>query len=69
MPDAISTVRLPRWMPIGSEPELWPAGTWWDAVRAPEDIGRRAVALIEEQGPPVGLTILDGGGASPGCTS
>ncbi|MFF0450073.1 hypothetical protein ACFYT4_27410 [Streptomyces sp. NPDC004609] len=52
-------------MPIGSEPELCPAGTWWDAIRAPEDVGRRAVTLIEEQGVPMGPAILDDGGREP----
>lgn len=65
MPDAIPTARLPRWMPIGSEPELCPAGTWWDAIRAPEAAGRRAVSLIEEQGLPVGPVIFDDGGREP----
>lgn len=65
MPDAIPTARLPRWMPIGSEPELCPAGTWWDAIRAPEQVGRRAVELIEEQGLPAGSVVLDDGGREP----
>nr|WP_236070927.1 hypothetical protein [Streptomyces polyasparticus] len=52
-------------MPIGSEPELCPAGTWWDAVRTPEHVGRRAVELIEEQGLAVGPVILDEGGREP----
>ncbi|WP_242483115.1 hypothetical protein [Streptomyces sp. HSG2] len=52
-------------MPIGNEPELCPAGTWWDAIRAPEHVGRRAVELIEEQGLPVGSAILDEGGREP----
>ncbi|WP_369354690.1 hypothetical protein [Streptomyces sp. cg2] len=59
------TTRLPRWMPIGSEPELCPAGTWWDAIRAPELVGRRAFAVVEEQGLPVGPVILDAGGREP----
>ncbi|MGW2479664.1 hypothetical protein ACWCWQ_07565 [Streptomyces sp. NPDC001571] len=65
MSDAIPTARLPRWMPTGSEPELCPAGTWWDAIRAPEQVGRRAVALVEEQGLPTGPVILDDGGREP----
>ncbi|MET9803137.1 hypothetical protein [Streptomyces sp. NPDC006368] len=52
-------------MPLGSEPELCPAGTWWDAIRAPEHLGRRAVELIEEQGLPVGSVVLDEGGREP----
>ncbi|MEK2474060.1 hypothetical protein [Streptomyces noursei] len=65
MQDAIQTARLPRWMPIGSEPDLCPAGTWWDAIRAPEPVGRQAVALMEKQGLPVGPVILDAGGREP----
>ncbi|WP_434592018.1 hypothetical protein [Streptomyces sp. A5-4] len=65
MSDAIPTARLPRWMPIGSAPELCPAGTWWDAIRVPEQAGRRAVALMEEEGRRVGPVILDEGGREP----
>ncbi|GGX36581.1 hypothetical protein [Streptomyces noursei] len=65
MPDAILTARVPRWMPIGSEPDLCPAGTWWDAIRVPELVGRRAVVLVEEQRLSVGPVILDAGGREP----
>ncbi|GGO42458.1 hypothetical protein [Streptomyces lasiicapitis] len=65
MSDAIPSARLPLWMPIGSEPELCPGGTWWDAIRVPEQVGHRAVALVEEQVLPVGPVILDDGGREP----
>ncbi|MFB7269620.1 hypothetical protein [Streptomyces sp. NPDC056244] len=52
-------------MPIGSEPELCSAGQWWDAVRAVEDIGRRAIEFLHENGAAVGPVILDPGGPEP----
>ena len=44
----------PRWMPIGEEPELCSAGEWWDAVRAVEDVGRRAIANASLHRTPIG---------------
>ncbi|GAA3299375.1 hypothetical protein GCM10020295_37440 [Streptomyces cinereospinus] len=55
----------PRWMPIGEEPELCSAGEWWDAVRAVEAVGRRAIEILNEGDEPVGPVILDHGGPEP----
>ncbi|MFF7091751.1 hypothetical protein ACFY9A_05045 [Streptomyces rubradiris] len=55
----------PRWMPIGEEPELCSAGEWWDAVRAVEAVGRRAIEILGEGDEPVGPVILDHGGPEP----
>lgn len=55
----------PRWMPIGEGPELCSAGQWWDAVRAVEVIGRRAIELLHDDGVPVGPVVLDPGGPEP----
>ncbi|WP_328337068.1 hypothetical protein [Streptomyces violaceus] len=55
----------PRWMPIGEEAELCSAGEWWDAVRAVEAVGRRAIDILEEDDELVGPVILDHGGPEP----
>lgn len=55
----------PRWMPIGDDPELCSAGHWWDAIRAVETTGRRAIELLRETGATVGPVILDPGGPEP----
>ncbi|WP_171164040.1 hypothetical protein [Streptomyces sp. I05A-00742] len=55
----------PRWMPIGDGPHLCSAGEWWDAVRAVEVIGRRAIGILRETGEPVGPVILDPEGPEP----
>ncbi|MEU3982051.1 hypothetical protein AB0F77_18440 [Streptomyces sp. NPDC026672] len=55
----------PRWMPIGEEPELCSAGKWWDAVRAVEAVGRRAIEILAEREEPIGPVILDPGGPEP----
>lgn len=55
----------PRWMPIGDDPELCSAGHWWDAIRAVETTGRRAIELLREGGATVGPVILDPGGPEP----
>jgi hypothetical protein len=55
----------PRWMPIGDDPELCSAGHWWDAIRAAEITGRRAIKLLREDGTAVGPVILDPGGPEP----
>lgn len=55
----------PRWMPIGEEPELCSAGEWWDAVRAVEAVGQRAIEILQEGDEPVGPVILDHGGPEP----
>lgn len=55
----------PRWMPIGEEPELCSAGEWWDAVRAVEAAGRRAIEILKEGDEPVGPVILDHEGPEP----
>ncbi|WP_406451569.1 hypothetical protein OG782_16275 [Streptomyces sp. NBC_00876] len=52
-------------MPIGDESDLFPAGQWWDAIRAPEAIGRRAIELLIEASHPVGPVILDSDGLEP----
>lgn len=56
---------LPRWMPIGDEPELCNAGQWWDAVRINEAEGRRAIELLRAAGVDIGPVILDAGGREP----
>lgn len=60
-----AAARPPRWMPIGDEFDLCPAGQWWDAIRAPEAIGRRAIELLIEAGHPLGPVILDSEGLEP----
>ncbi|MFK0113843.1 hypothetical protein [Streptomyces sp. NPDC091217] len=55
----------PRWMPIGEEPELCSAGEWWDAVRAMETVGRRAIEILNEGDETVGPVILDHDGPEP----
>ncbi|MBZ3904521.1 hypothetical protein [Streptomyces griseiscabiei] len=55
----------PRWMPVGEEPELCSAGEWWDAVRAMEAVGRRAIEILSEGDKPVGPVILDHEGPEP----
>ncbi|MET9218669.1 hypothetical protein ABZX65_07785 [Streptomyces sp. NPDC003300] len=60
-----AAARPPRWMPIGEEADLCAAGRWWDAIRAPETIGRRAIAFLVEAGQQLGPVILDDGGPEP----
>lgn len=55
----------PRWMPIGREPELCSAGEWWDAIRAAEVVGRRAIEILKEGRKQIGPVILDSGGPEP----
>lgn len=55
----------PRWMPIGDEPDLRSAGLWWDAVRAYEADGQRAIEVLTEAGDRLGPVILDPGGLEP----
>ncbi|MBZ4318421.1 hypothetical protein [Streptomyces huiliensis] len=55
----------PRWVPVGDGPHLCAAGERWDAVRVPETVGRRAVALLREAGEPVGPVVLDPEGPEP----
>ena len=55
----------PRWMPIGEEPELCSAGEWWDAVRAVEAVGRRAIEILDDGDELVGPVILDHEGPEP----
>ncbi|CAK7284865.1 conserved hypothetical protein [Streptomyces misionensis JCM 4497] len=55
----------PRWMPIGDEPELCSAGEWWDAIRATEAVGRRAIEILAEVEDTVGPVFLDPGGPEP----
>lgn len=55
----------PRWMPTGEETELCSAGVWWDAVRAVEAVGRRAIEILNEGEEPVGPVILDHQGPEP----
>ncbi|WP_254885716.1 hypothetical protein [Streptomyces sp. NA02950] len=44
------TSRAEQWTPPnGPDPEALPAGRWWDAVRAAEDIGERALGILGEQ--------------------
>lgn len=60
-----AAARPPRWMPIGREAELCPAGQWWDAIRVPEAIGCRAIDILTEAGHSIGPVILDAGGPEP----
>lgn len=55
----------PRWMPTGHEPELCSAGEWWDAIRATEVVGRRAIELLANDDATVGPVILDPRGPEP----
>ncbi|MFE7093144.1 hypothetical protein [Streptomyces erythrochromogenes] len=48
----------PRWMPIGDDPEVCPAGQWWDVVRVSEDVGWRAIEILQAEGEPIGPVIL-----------
>lgn len=44
------TSRAEQWTPPnGPDPEALPAGRWWDAVRAAEDIGERALDILGDQ--------------------
>lgn len=41
------STRAEQWTPpTGPDPEALPTGFWWDAVRAEESIGERALALL-----------------------
>jgi hypothetical protein len=55
----------PRWMPLSREPELCTAGEWWDAIRAVEAVGQRAIEILNESGEQIGPVILDTGGPEP----
>lgn len=55
----------PRWMPIGDEPELCSAGEWWDAIRATEAVGRRAIEILADAEDAVGPVILEPEGPEP----
>ena len=55
----------PRWMPIGDEPDLCSTGQWWDAVRAYEAEGQRAIEALRAAGERLGPVILDPGGLEP----
>ncbi|MGW2329113.1 hypothetical protein ACWC5C_25620 [Streptomyces sp. NPDC001700] len=44
------TIRAEQWTPPnGPDPEALPIGRWWDAVRAAEGIGERALGILGEQ--------------------
>jgi len=55
----------PRWMPIGNEPELCSAGEWWDAIRATEAIGRRAIDILRAESVSIGAVIFQPDGPEP----
>ncbi|MDH6624378.1 hypothetical protein M2271_002180 [Streptomyces sp. LBL] len=63
--DPSASAPMPRWMPIGEEPELCAAGQWWDAIRAVEAIGLRAMDILTDVGEPMGPVILAPEGPEP----
>lgn len=67
MPDADprASAPLPRWMPIGDEPDLCATGMWWDAIRAVEATGLRAMEILTDAGDPIGPVILEPEGPEP----
>ncbi len=67
MPDAApgASTPLPRWMPLGEESDLCAAGTSWDAIRAVEATGLRAMEILTEAGDLIGPVILEAGGPEP----
>ncbi|MGW3655178.1 hypothetical protein ACWD6R_05455 [Streptomyces sp. NPDC005151] len=52
-------------MPIGDDPELCPVGQWWDVIRVPEDVGRRAVQRLRVERETVGPVFLGDEGPGP----
>lgn len=63
--DPSASIPHPRWMPIGEEAELCSAGQWWDAIRAVEANGLRAVELLKGAGEPVGPVFIEPDGLEP----
>ncbi|MCP9213117.1 hypothetical protein [Streptomyces cucumeris] len=53
-----SAAQPPRWMPTGAESDLRPVGEWWDVIRTFEEVGHRAIDILEEAGCPVGPVFL-----------
>lgn len=63
--DPRASAPQPRWMPIGEEPELCNSGQWWDAIRATETTGLRAIELLSIASEPVGPVVLAPEGPEP----
>ncbi|MFI9005114.1 hypothetical protein [Streptomyces sp. NPDC053541] len=55
------TSRLTDWLPAGRTITMRPAGTWWDAVRAPRHLGLTALGVL---GSTSGAVIEDPGSGS-----